>query len=247
MDYRQLFPPRAAVLNSEHAWFLRTLLGGHCARRLLPVLEKVVQWYLDYNESATADHAFEVADDRAIRDACRRVAQPATALRQSLQLMAARWPNGSLATEDGLVVTLADAILQVKHIEASARRFHDQAAEALRPPKGRPGSNRVVLSAVIVDVFRAWEWPVAKSRDGKYARVLELAYEAAGLDVPKELFRDITAALSRADQHPVDSCDLEQWGVGRQRRDTSARNRVGRARGRSRTSRRSAARATTAS
>ena len=111
--------------------------------------------------------------------------------------------SGSWRARSACRSSLADVISDTQEWGRKARL-------AARRPPGRPIGDRLILAEWVALALRLRGVPLTKARNGIFARVLRVVYEAVGRDVT-DLFRDVTKAIqfvsrqSDPDQRGADS------------------------------------------
>ena len=87
-------------------------------------------------------------------------------------------------------------LLDVERAVAEAERGIADAKDDLRLSPGRNSSNREMLAEAVVRIFLTFDVPIVKSHDNNsdIKIALKVAYEAAGIEEPSNLVRDIIVA-----------------------------------------------------
>ena len=193
--YRRHFPQRRTAITPDLQTALCAGLGPRLFRILLLDLERAVQWYLTYNDSAKSDYEMSVADATARVRAASNLLRDATRYRASLL---AYWhvKGIDLWQSEAQLARRRARLLDVERAVAEAERGIADSKDDLRLSPGRNSSNREMLAEAVVRIFLTFDVPIVKSHDNNsdIKIALKVAYEAAGIEEPSNLVRDIIVA-----------------------------------------------------
>lgn len=182
---------------------LRKLLGSQ-ADDVLPSIEQAVAAYRETEEAVRETEQQRIANTNAhVRDAkalLRRAEQLSALLDQvRVRIVEAESLNFVDGGRGNLIYSESQRALANLYVMALA--WHRAAAAAGHQKRGPKIGVRRQLALWVGGRAHSIGVRLTKSPDGVFARILEIVYEAAGIDVPQDLYRDVAyvvAARARA-------------------------------------------------
>jgi hypothetical protein len=109
-----------------------------------------------------------------------------------------RFARDVIAPTAAVVARLANAgidqgelLRQADAIDEAAHRLHERS----KKPQGRKPPRRIWLAKQVRALLASERISSSKSADGRLATVLRIVYEAAQIDQPVDLYRDVAAVL----------------------------------------------------
>lgn len=180
---------------------LETIVGSSTATALLPRLLKAVHSYKGTDAAVAALEAKERAQAIALAKALLAVERKAERLLRALDAVAAADKVAGFKSLGDIgrpmsAGAIPDARARIRELRNWAKRAASR-IEKLRPGRrsGPKTGIRRQFAAWLKDELAKHDVKPTKSADGKFARVLNLAFECAGVEPPEDLYRDTRRAI----------------------------------------------------
>ena len=182
------------TFNSELVADLKQAVGRSAADRLLPKLEDIAEVLPILSRFAESnvktERKFAVAEERHWRRARRLI----DSLLKEVEQLAAFMRHDEVF--DVLERDVNDFTHLLHDLRAKASTLEVTAHAGTVKTRGRSShARRHPLALAVGKAMTAVGIPLTKGVDGKYAKVLSITYQAAGIAVPVDLFPDIARAL----------------------------------------------------
>jgi len=208
-------PPARPIrtLSASQVDELGRLVGRDLVDRILPLLQGAVA---QFAETEKGSHTrWERWRKTALSDArkAKKLDQQARRLlnvlesafpQQSLFSLASRQPAefsvSSLTEAESS--SFYDSIYTITELAQHAREWQKRAHELSLRKRGRKYGIRRSLAGWVAELLNASGVSLKQSADGNLARVLTVMYDAADINSPQDLYRDVEAAVARLPRQP---------------------------------------------
>lgn len=188
VDIRKYFrPPPTLGASAE------SILRPHLRRKTSAVVADVEVLIARYDEEADelsiARFVTRMEAEHIIRD-LKPIGRSAEGLDQALMDLRRRWRRRNPFPDQ-----FAAWHRITRQMLAEINPLISDAERKLDAKRGRRVPHRDQVASEIARVFRKHDVPLMKTRNGAFAAVLTLAYDALGIETPRDIFRDIKRAI----------------------------------------------------